>query len=124
MRDTEHFKASEFKCPCCGITYIEQAFVDMLEMARRVADTPFRINSGCRCRKHNREVGGKEDSAHIFDDGLRSCAADIQATDSATRFKILYSLMLVGFTRFGIADSFIHVDGSKFKPQRVVWLYQ
>jgi len=32
-------------------------------------------------------------------------------------------LIMVGFTRFGIADTFIHVDLDLDKAQGVIWTY-
>lgn len=113
------FKIEEFKCPCCGENRIDKKFVELLDYARIEADTPFVITSGYRCQKHNDKVKGVEESAHTL--GL---AADIRAETSSQRFLILKSLIDIGFSRIGIAKTFIHVDMAKEnKPQNVGWLY-
>jgi len=113
-----HFTMDEFKCPCCGDVNMDPQFLTMLDRARGNAGTPFYINSGFRCPKHNAEVGGKPDSAHLF--GL---AADIRCKGSRARFKILDGLLMAGFDRIGIANTFIHADNHKGKHPMVCWLY-
>ncbi len=83
-----------------------------------MAHTPFIINSGCRCEKYNRRVGGTPKSSH-----LRGMGADIKATSSKKRFAILQALFTVGFSRIGIHKKFIHVDVDPHKPSTVVFIY-
>ncbi len=93
-------------------------FLAKLDEAREYAGVPFIINSAYRSPEHNAKVGGKPDSSHI-----KGLAVDISAKDSRTRFLILDALFAVGFTRIGIADSFIHVDSDIDKSQNVIWTY-
>ena len=58
------------------------------------------------------------DSSHV-----KGFAADIKVEDSQTRFKVVTALFSVGFSRVGVADSFIHCDCDSAKPQNVVWTY-
>jgi len=119
MKDTKHFKASEFDCKDgCGQNEMDKSFIYMLEQARDLAGIPFWINSGFRCPDHNKAVGGKEDSAH-----LKGLAADIDCNGSYIRLVILRSLLIVGFSRIGIGKNFIHVDLDIEKPRKVIWLY-
>lgn len=97
---------------------MKESTLALLEKAREDANVPFIINSGFRCEKHNKEVGGKSEGAHTT-----GYAVDIEATDSLTRYEILDSLLKVGFNRIGIADTFIHVDNDPTKPRKVVWVY-
>ena len=91
----------------------------MLDLARLLAGVPFKISSGYRCKKHNLEVGGVKNSAH-----LKGLAVDIEVLDSVSRLKILRALVIVGFNRIGISKGFIHVDVDvdKTKPDNI-WLY-
>ena len=89
-----------------------------MPIAREIAGIPFGVNSACRCDYHNIIEGGTETSSHL--DGW---ALDIAVTSSRARFKILTSLMMVGFTRFGIAKGFIHVDDDPTKAPDVSWVY-
>jgi hypothetical protein len=114
-----NFKLQEFDCKCgCGFNNIEPYFVDMLQRARTMANMAFVINSGCRCPKHNLNEGGRPMSDHLTGEG-----ADIKCLDSASRFKMVDSLLLAGIKRIGVAESFIHA-GSRFdNPQGVIWTY-
>tara|TARA_R100000005_G_C4967455_1_gene181707 strand:+ start:94 stop:447 length:354 start_codon:yes stop_codon:yes gene_type:complete len=98
--------------------FMNQDFLDLLEKARERAAVPFRITSGYRSEKHNKDVGGVPNSSHRY--GL---AADISCANSTRRFLIIEALLHVGFTRIGIADTFIHVDLSMDKPQNLIWTY-
>ena len=69
-------------------------------------------------KDHNLSVGGVLNSSH-----MKGMAADIKCNDSAKRSVIVKSLLEVGFTRIGIANSFIHVDNDKEKSQDVIWVY-
>ena len=53
----------------------------------------------------------------------KGLAADISVRDSRSRYIVLNSLLLVGFKRFGIADTFIHVDLDTERKQNIIWTY-
>jgi len=55
---TRNFSRSEFACPCCGRADVDMRLVEALQELRDLAGVPVRVNSGFRCAKHNREVGG------------------------------------------------------------------
>ena len=115
-----NFQVKEFICPCCGEEGIEIDLVLKLQMARDVlsAGGIIRINSGFRCKKHNKKKGGVEDSAH-----RKGLAVDIRCDHSSYRFYLLQALSAVGFTRIGIGEDFIHCDRDLEKPQNVMWTY-
>lgn len=116
-------KKKELACKCCGLANVDDKFYALLNEARSNSSVPFVIVSGCRCVTHNKKVGGKAESAHIATNDRKSFAVDIKATDSRSRYEILRSLIAVGFTRIGIAKTFIHVDLDPSKDERVVWVY-
>lgn len=100
------FKKEEFTCKCgCGFNNMDVHIMEMLDEARFMADIPFVVNCGCRCKEHNKKVGGVKDSSHLY--GL---AVDISAKNDFQRFKIIGALYLVGFRRILLYDAFIHVD--------------
>jgi hypothetical protein len=117
-RWTADFRADEFACPCCGCNEMDMVFIQKLQQARSFANIPFNINSGWRCMKHNREVGGSDHSSHLL-----GVAADIQATTSRQRGLILPALYRAGFTRIGLTKTFIHCDTDIHKEQNVTWFY-
>ncbi len=98
-------------------TNMSKEFLFVLDEAREIAGIPFVINSAYRSPEHPLSIKNPS-SSHI-----KGLAVDIKATDSNTRFKIVKALMTVGFTRIGIADTFIHVDLDLDKTQNVIWTY-
>lgn len=120
----QYFKRSEFACNCgCGEDNISERFLSRLDFAREAAGIPFSINSGARCAIHNKKVGGSPTSSHLASATKISHAADISARDGQARFKIVKALQDAGFTRIGIADTFIHVDDDPAKVENVIWTY-
>ncbi len=120
----KHFKLDEFKCPCCGENKMDRQFLLILDEIRDYAGIPFIITSGYRCKKHNKEIGGKPNSAH-----LNGLAADIKCTISYNRAIIVNSIVhfvhKIGIPlRIGIAINFIHFDIDKEKPNPVIWVYK
>jgi uncharacterized protein YcbK (DUF882 family) len=79
---------------------------------------PFQINSSWRSEGHNERVGGSATSSHLY--GL---AVDIACSESRGRWRIVQSLIKVGFKRIGIAEDFIHVDIDETKEQHLIWVY-
>lgn len=78
------FKMEEFRCRCCGSTGSPQVVENIRALVENVLDParerygkPIKVNSGYRCEKHNREVGGASQSQHLCQGG--SAAADIAA---------------------------------------------
>ena len=67
-KDVKHFQKSEFTCKCgCGFDDIDIRLVKLLEQIRsHFGDNPLIITSGCRCAKHNRNVGGVQGSRHVL----------------------------------------------------------
>ena len=97
---------------------MDKTFLLRLDEARERAGIPFVINSAYRTPEHNAKIGGKPNSSH-----LRGLAVDISVTNSRQRFIVLNALLDVGFTRIGIADTFIHVDLDSEKSKEVIWTY-
>jgi len=97
---------------------MDKTFLLKLDEARERAGIPFVINSAYRSPEHNAKIGGKPNSSH-----LKGLAVDISVTNSRQRFIVLNALLEVGFTRIGIADTFIHVDLDNGKSKDVIWTY-
>ena len=90
--------------------------LQMLEKARSLSGIPFTINSGFRTVRHNQEVKGVPDSAHT-----QGYAVDISAITKSKQVAMLKALHEVGFRRFGIYKTFIHVDNDPDKPTPSIW---
>ena len=98
------------------ISGLQPRLVELLNLARGIAHTPFVITSGFRTPEHNMEIGGASNSAH-----LRGLAVDLRVTDSNTRFKIVSALLEIGFRRIVVyaSDGHLHVDCDPTLPQDV-----
>jgi hypothetical protein len=114
----KYFKESEFDCPCCGQNKMNKAFLYELDIARDRAGVSFKITSGYRCKKHNKAIGGVDNSAHT-----KGCGADIEIKNSPDRYKKIDALLGIHFNRIGIAKTFIHVDNDSAKTEDVIWMY-
>ena len=63
--NTKHFNVNEFACKCgCGFNIIDQKVINIAQTIRDALGVPVRVNSGCRCDKHNSRVGGVKGSKH------------------------------------------------------------
>lgn len=115
-----HFHIDEFDSPDLpgSGAYMQDDFLRMIDAAREVAGIPFVVNSGFRTEQHNRAVGGSPSSSH-----LNGWAADIRATNSTQRWIIIAACLQAGFTRIGVADTFVHIDCDPDKAENVMWLY-
>tara|TARA_R110000765_G_scaffold20007_4_gene52136 strand:+ start:568 stop:924 length:357 start_codon:yes stop_codon:yes gene_type:complete len=115
-----YFTLEEFDSPDApgSGAKMDYGTLQMLDVARSIYGRPMRVNSGYRTVEHNAEVGGKISSSH-----LKGLAADISCTESRDRFDMITAFMRVGFTRIGMAGSFIHIDSDETKSPDVIWTY-
>ena len=116
----KHFNYSEFDSPDVQGSgqLMDKTLLEMLDEVRDKFDKPIHINSGFRTPAHNETVGGVETSSH-----LKGLAVDISCNTSKDKFDLVNCLLDVGFSRIGIANSFIHVDIDPDKAQGVIWTY-
>ena len=76
------FKEKEFACKCCGQLpplareNVKALVREVLDPVREKLGMPIVVNSGYRCEKHNKDVGGVRNSQH-----LRGEAADVTCAD-------------------------------------------
>jgi zinc D-Ala-D-Ala carboxypeptidase len=96
--------------------------ITMLDDARDLAGVSFKITSGFRVESDIQRLKKAGYKVSAKSSHLKGLAADI-ACDNSTRFKILDSLLKVGFNRIGIANSFIHVDIDPDKTPFTIWTY-
>jgi len=108
----------------------------MLDQARHEIETTwntahpndkiyFAFSSAYRTDSWNQEVGGVTNSAHRNKNGAGAKAVDIKwGNYSAEQKQIMEAaLRKVGFTRFGKANSFLHVDNDLTLPNPANWVY-
>tara|TARA_R100001594_G_scaffold135519_1_gene177307 strand:+ start:1597 stop:1977 length:381 start_codon:yes stop_codon:yes gene_type:complete len=122
-----YFNRSEFNCPCgslgCTGDKMSKEFLELLDEARDIANIPFRITSGLRCEEYNQDLIKRGYKASKTSSHLKGVAADISCKNSSDRWTIINSLLLAGFSRMGISDTFIHVDLDTEKQHDVIWTY-
>ena len=113
-----HFKISEFDSPDVPGTGVRMKvdFLKKLDQARSLAGIPFHVNSGYRTQAHNKSVGGVNDSSHT-----RGWASDIAAPTQEQKVAIVRAARQAGFNRFGIYDTFVHLDCDPSKKPNVAW---
>jgi uncharacterized protein YcbK (DUF882 family) len=104
--------------PGCSMSSMDQEFLRKLNLARELADIPFKLNSAFRSVHWEKMQGRDGNSTHT-----EGKAVDIHCINSSDRFKIVQGLILAGFNRIGISKDFVHVDSSVLKDTRVIWLY-
>ena len=123
MKLSRNFQLSEFACKCgCGqmpdpdsaeFKYLASKLQEIRDDCR----FPLQINSGFRCKKHNKKVGGASDSSH-----LKGLAVDISITNDYARLVFMESAIKAGIRRIGIAKAYIHIDTDDDK-NNAIWVY-
>ena len=122
MVDTAHFRRAEFICKCgCKTEKMDQGIVNDCETLRVAARVAVRVESGYRCVKHNKEVGGALLSPHL----------DGKGTDLSSELPVaelfLIAEKVISDDRIGIdlAGNIIHIDNEPNKDPYTLrrWYY-
>lgn len=125
--ELRYFNLEEFDSPDKpGSGYkMDRDLMELLDKARAIAGIPFVIppGGGYRTEAYNRELCKRNKRASSTSSHLKGLAADIIAKGSRQRLYIVASLLDVGFTRIGVAKSFIHVDLDSDKDEDLMWVY-
>ena len=117
MKISKFFDSKEFECKCgCGFWQVDKSLLALLNELRMLFDAPIIVNSGCRCSKHNKKIGGSPRSQHLL-----GKAADIVVKGKDP--KEIYEYIDKTYIGFGIGlyDSFVHVDTREKKTR---WNFQ
>jgi uncharacterized protein YcbK (DUF882 family) len=117
-KEMSYFKSEEFKCKHCGKVIISAWLIHLLNKLREAFGKAIIINSGYRCKIHNKNEGGSDTSSH-----LKGVAVDIRCLDDRDRYKLVQLALQVGFKRIGVGKDFIHLDVDESKAQNVIWGY-
>ena len=116
----DFFQQSDFdRCiPSCRKEDMHPESMRKLNLARQMAGIPFLPTSAYRSPQHEKLMGRPGTSAHT-----KGRAIDLACVSSTHRMKMLKALLDAGFTRIGIASTFIHADDDPSKPQNLIWTY-
>lgn len=114
----KHFQIGELACRCdgrfCGGTYWhDPRFLDQLQALRNELGRSLIVRSGHRCALWNAQIGGVPMSRH------KLIAVDL-ALDGHDRAQLYAAAREIGFTGFGLARTFIHLD---LRAQPAIWYY-
>lgn len=107
-----NLKSNEFACKgtgCCNTVLIDETLVNYVQKIREHFNAPVTINSGYRCKTHNKAVGGVSNSNHT-----KGTAADIVVKDVAPSEVAKYaeSIGVLGIGLYETAKDgyFTHID--------------
>lgn len=128
MQLSKHFNTDEFTCHCgCGLCGPNPLLIVSLETLRARLNnikphTTLTINSGTRCKKHNRVIEGAKQSMHvphITTTGLYSLAADVSSNNFTPREIYNEAIKIYAFEHGGIGlyPSWIHLDVRGYKAR-------
>lgn len=115
-----------------GTDQMDGNFLKMLDNARDIVQKEwndnnpakkivFRINSGYRTQGYNDSLEGSvPNSSHI---GGKAADVSLAGYDNEQMEVVLNALRRVGFSRFGLGKTYVHVDNDANKSQNVTWNY-
>jgi hypothetical protein len=114
-----YFEDNELMCKCgCEELTFDADFKNTLNHVRHLYGKPIYITSGYRCHKHNKAVGGKDNSAHT-----KGLAVDMKCENSKDRYELIGIFYRLGIERIGVSGKFLHIDKDTTKPSPVIWTY-
>lgn len=109
----QHFTREELQCPCCGTVKLALGFTEALELLRARIDRPMKVNSCCRCVKHNIKIGGHPSSLHLTENPVHptggTCAIDISAPTDEERAALATRAWSMGWSVL-IYPTWLHLD--------------
>ena len=109
-----NFKVNEFACADgTDAVFISDGLVQVLQAIRSHFRRPVTVNSGYRTELHNRKVGGKAGSLHLY-----GAAADIAVKGIKPETVAAYAESLLPDTGgIGIYDWGVHIDVRREKSR-------
>ena len=114
MYKSKYFLDKEFVCKCgCGTGGINEKLLPILDDVREKFGVTT-VNSGVRCEKHNKAVGGAPKSQHVLKN-----AADIKVR--GVKPEVVHAYLIKKYPNalgIGLYNSFVHVD---CRPVRARW---
>lgn len=116
----DYFGEEDFSkaTPPCKKSDMNKETLRKFNVAREESGIPFKVNSAFRTIEHEKKMGRTGTSSHT-----QGRAMDIAAVNGNAKYKIVTALLKAGFTRIGIANTFIHADDDPNKVSNVIFLY-
>jgi uncharacterized protein YcbK (DUF882 family) len=117
----KYFRPEEFACQCgCGLSRLDPKLIELLDSARTIFGRPIIISSGTRCQKHNTEIGGARNSAHLIGPDGYSHAVDILVLNDYTRWHLFQIFERLGILRFEVSNRHLHIDNAEYLPHPIL----
>ena len=88
---TKNFRREEFKCPCCHLAEPHPELIMRLQEQRTAIGRPIMIESGSRCKVHNKEVGGVFQSQHLPMTGGYSKGVDVSLSSARAMTRLIFN---------------------------------
>lgn len=128
------FKMKEFECHCgCRMPDSARANIaalveQVLDPARERLGRPVRVNSGYRCAKHNREVGGVSASQHLRGEAADIAPAGFRWQDSRFNAELERLVGIIKangrFDQLIVYPTFVHVSWKRIGKNRKQIIYK
>lgn len=109
---TTSFKVNEFSCKgkgCCSKTLIDEKLINYLQKIRSHFNKPITINSGYRCAKHNKAVGGSSGSYHTKGQAADIVVKDVKPAEVA-KYAESIGILGIGLYETSKDGYFVHID--------------
>lgn len=103
----KNFSVEELMCPCCKKANFDPKLLELLQSLRDKVGFALTINSGYRCEKHNKEIGGSPHSQHLLG---KAVDLSIKNLNGEQKHALLNAAFAQGFTGVGIYSNFLHFD--------------
>ena len=120
-----YFKMHEFSSPDklnSGYN-MSLVLIRKLDAIREKFGYPIIITSGYRTKEHNKKLRKRGFKASIDSAHLRGLAVDIKCSHSLMRYKLIDLAIGQGINRFGVSDTFLHLDIDTTKEPERMWTY-
>lgn len=109
---SDHFKVREFACKgsgCCSKCKIDTKLVTYLQKIRDHFGASVTINSGYRCFKHNKKVGGASGSRHTKGQAADIVVKGIKPAEVA-KYAERIGILGIGLYETDKDGYFVHID--------------
>ena len=108
----KNFEPDEFHCKCCGTIGNEHTARHLAWTLQRVRNMvgPLKINSGYRCPKHNKTVGGVKNSQHVMSTAVDLIASEVNPNKLQETMLGLMEHNSIPNGGLGRYDTFTHYD--------------
>lgn len=116
---TKNLSKHEMACHCgCGFGdthgLVDPDLACVFQSIRDIARVPIGVNSGCRCTKHNKKIGGARSSQHLLGKAMDIHCGTINPEGLR---RIARRIPTIG--GIGIYNTFLHIDVRE--GNRVEW---